>query len=249
MIYITGDCHSKFQKFSMKIFPEQKEMTKEDFVIIAGDFGGVWKYKGEDSEERNWLNWLENKSFTTLFVDGNHEDHARLQQFPIKEFHGGKVHEIRPSVLHLMRGEVFELQGQKFFTFGGARSHDMKDGLFEPGDRRIKLWQYDYTKEFRVNRQNWWEEEMPSKEEMQYGLENLKKHGNKVDVILSHCVSSSIQKKIKESFKIDELTEYFEQLEHIVDYNYWICGHYHVDQKVDEKHFVLYDQIVPFRVK
>ena len=54
MIYITGDCHSKFHKFSMKIFPEQKEMTKEDFVIIAGDFGGVWKYKGEDSEERNW---------------------------------------------------------------------------------------------------------------------------------------------------------------------------------------------------
>ena len=248
MIYITGDCHKKFHKLSTKIFPEQKEMTKEDFVIITGDFGCIWDYKGENSEEKNWLNWLEQKTFTVLFVDGNHENYARLQQFPVKEFCGGKVHEIRPSILHLMRGEVFELQGQKIFTFGGARSHDIKDGIFEPGDRRIKQWKNDYSKEFRVNRQTWWEEEMPSKEEMQHGLENLKKHGNKVDIILSHCISSSIQKKIKESFEVDELTEYFEQLEQIVDYKYWICGHYHVDQRVDEKHFVLYHQIVPFRV-
>ncbi len=248
MIYITGDCHAKFNKFSTKIFPEQKEMTKEDFVIITGDFGSVWDYKGENAQEKNWLNWLEQKPFTILFVDGNHENHARLNEFPVKEFHGGKVHEIRPSILHLMRGEVFELQGQKIFTFGGARSHDIKDGIFEPGDRRIKQWKYDYSKEFRVNRQTWWEEEMPSKEEMQYGLENLKKHGNKVDIILSHCISSSIQKKIKESFEADELTEYFEQLEQMVDYKYWIFGHYHIDQKVDEKHFALYHQIVPFRV-
>ena len=248
MIYITGDCHAKFNKFSAKIFPEQKETTKEDFVIITGDFGGIWDYKGENAQEKHWLNWLEEKPFTVLFVDGNHENHARLNEFPVKEFHCGKVHEIRPSILHLMRGEVFELQGQKIFTFGGARSHDIKDGIFEPGDRRIKQWKYDYDKEFRVNRQTWWEEEMPSKEEIQYGLENLKKHGNKVDIILSHCTSSSIQKKIKESFEIDELTEYFEQLEQLIDYKYWIFGHYHIDQKVDEKHFALYHQIVPFRV-
>ncbi len=248
MIYITGDCHANFHRLSTKIFPEQKEMTKEDFVIITGDFGGIWDYKGENAQEKNWLNWLEQKPFTILFVDGNHENHARLNEFPVKEFHGGKVHEIRPSILHLMRGEVFELQGETIFTFGGARSHDMKDGIFEPGDRRIKQWKYDYNKEFRVNRQTWWEEEMPSKEEMQYGLENLKKHGNKVDIILSHCTSSSIQKKIKEAFAPDELTEYFEQLEQLIDYKYWIFGHYHIDQKVDEKHFALYHQIVPFRV-
>ena len=244
MIYITGDCHTDFRKFSMEVFPEQKEMTKEDFVIITGDFGGVWNYRGESSKEKWWLNWLESKSFTTLFVDGNHEDFARLNNFPIKEFHGGKVHEIRPSVLHLMRGEVFELQGQKFFAFGGAKSHDVKNGILEPGDKRIKRWWNDRSKEFRVNRQNWWKEELPSKQEMQYGLENLKKHGNQVDVILSHCASSSIQKMVKESYGEDELTEYFEQLEKIVDYRYWICGHYHVDKKVEEKHFILYHQIV-----
>ena len=41
-IWITGDCHSDFHRFSIDVFPEQKEMTKEDVVIICGDFGGVW---------------------------------------------------------------------------------------------------------------------------------------------------------------------------------------------------------------
>ena len=33
MIYITGDCHSNFERFNPRNFPEQKEMTKDDYVI------------------------------------------------------------------------------------------------------------------------------------------------------------------------------------------------------------------------
>ena len=36
-IYITGDGHGDYRRFSMKRFPEQKEMTKDDCVIICGD--------------------------------------------------------------------------------------------------------------------------------------------------------------------------------------------------------------------
>ena len=39
MIYITGDCHRNFERFNTRNFPEQKEMSKEDYVIICGDFG------------------------------------------------------------------------------------------------------------------------------------------------------------------------------------------------------------------
>ena len=70
MIYITGDCHQDFRRFSTRIFPEQKEMTKEDYVIICGDFGGVWNKGKESREEKHLMDWLEGKSFTTLFVDG-----------------------------------------------------------------------------------------------------------------------------------------------------------------------------------
>lgn len=42
MIYATGDCHGNFRRFQSECFPEQANMTKDDAVIIAGDFGGVW---------------------------------------------------------------------------------------------------------------------------------------------------------------------------------------------------------------
>ena len=35
MIYITGDCHQDFKRFSTRVFPEQKEMTKDDSLLSA----------------------------------------------------------------------------------------------------------------------------------------------------------------------------------------------------------------------
>lgn len=72
MIYVTGDTHSDFRRFSTNIFPEQRDMTKDDCVIICGDFGGIWDKGGESKEEVYWLKWLEEKPFTLLFVDGNY---------------------------------------------------------------------------------------------------------------------------------------------------------------------------------
>ena len=103
MIYITGDCHSNFERFNTGNFPEQKEMTKDDYVIICGDFGGVWNKDGESKMETSALDWLDGKVFTTLFVDGNHENFDRLYAYPVEMWHGGKAHKIRPSVIHLMR--------------------------------------------------------------------------------------------------------------------------------------------------
>lgn len=110
MIYITGDCHSNFERFNTRNFPEQKEMTKDDYVIICGDFGGVWNKDGESKMETSALDWLDGKAFTTLFVDGNHENFDRLYAYPVEMWHGGKVHKICPSVIHLMRGQIFELE-------------------------------------------------------------------------------------------------------------------------------------------
>lgn len=129
MIYITGDTHSDFSRFTEENFPIQSEMTKDDYVIICGDFGGVWTSEEESSREKDALDWLDNKSFTTLFVDGNHENYTRLYNYPIEEWKGGKVHKIRDSVLHLMRGEIFDIDNKKIFAFGGARSHDIEDGI------------------------------------------------------------------------------------------------------------------------
>lgn len=109
-------------------------MTKEDYVIICGDFGGVWNKADESNTETMVLDWLECRTFTTLFIDGNHENFDRLYGYPVENWNGGKVHKIRPSVIHLMRGQIYELCGRKIFTFGGASSHDISGGILELDD-------------------------------------------------------------------------------------------------------------------
>lgn len=128
-IYITGDTHGDFQRFGSKYFPQQKEMSRGDYVVIAGDFGGLWDGSQKD---QYWLDWLNKKPFTTLFVDGNHENFDLLNTLPEKEWNGGRVHVVREHVLHLMRGQVFDFGGLAWFTMGGAASHDIQDGILDP---------------------------------------------------------------------------------------------------------------------
>lgn len=111
-VYVTGDIHGDPTRLSKNSFYEQKNFSNnkdENVVIILGDFGLVWNRDKESKQEKYWLDWLNKKPFTTIFVDGNHENHKRLSTYPIKEWHGGKVHEIRTHVLHLIRGEVFTI--------------------------------------------------------------------------------------------------------------------------------------------
>ena len=59
----TGDTHGDhdWHKLTSKMFPEQKNLTKDDYVIITGDFGGVWdlgntdKYIQKNYSQRNSL--------------------------------------------------------------------------------------------------------------------------------------------------------------------------------------------------
>ena len=50
-IYVTGDCHGTFSKFNTSNFALQKGLDKDDYVIICGDFGGIWSTDIENREE------------------------------------------------------------------------------------------------------------------------------------------------------------------------------------------------------
>ena len=248
MIYITGDCHADFTKFDIENFPAQKEMTKDDYVIICGDFGGVWVRDEESEKEKYLMDWLENKSFTTLFVDGNHENFDRLYSYPVEEWKGGKIHKIRSSVIHLMRGQVFTLEGKKIFTFGGAKSHDINGGILEYDDpdfhKKRKELERNF-KPYRINHYSWWEQELPTEEEMEEGIRNLILNDNKVDFIVSHCCSSSTQALIGEGwYKRDYLTEYLEKIRRSVQFKKWFFGHYHDNRYVNAWEILVYEQII-----
>lgn len=253
MIFVTGDCHGEFQKLSTAAFPEQREMTKDDIVIICGDFGAVWDCDGVSNAEKYWLNWLDEKPFTTVFVDGNHENFDRLNsEFEVVDFHGGKAHKLNDSVYHLMRGEIFDFEGKKFLAFGGARSHDIDDGILSWEDfdtqeefkETVRKWRKQ-RKVFRINHISWWAEELPSDEEIQNAENNLAKVDYQVDYVISHCAPQSIVSWLMGGYtQPDKLTMYFEDLAQRLKFKNWFFGHYHDDRKIMGKFILLYDQIV-----
>ena len=225
-------------------------MTRDDYVIVCGDFG-IWR---PDNTEKWWLKWLSEKNFTLLFVDGNHENFDRLysDEFEIVDFYGGKAHRICENVYHLMRGYVFELCGKKFFAFGGASSHDIQDGILEPSDyKSTKELMNDYNKRtqrgemLRINHISWWQQEMPSEDEMKIGLETLRNNGNKVDYIVSHCCPQEVASLFSHGFyKPDKLTDYFNTVARTTEFSKWFFGHYHNNKQILDKFIMLYEQIV-----
>ena len=225
MIFYTGDTHGEMSmsKFNMKNFPLQKELTKDDYMIITGDFGLVFSL---DKEEEYWLDWLDKKNYVTLFCCGNHENFDALDKYPVSMWNGGKVHFIKDNVIHLMRGQIFNINGKKIFTFGGADSID---------------------KQHRIEDKSWWKREMPSNKEYEEGLDNLDKCDWKVDLVVSHDCSTRIFEKLMAGLYVKSLTsinKYFEVLEERLDYKQWCFGHYYEDRWIDEKHRLIYDDIV-----
>ena len=195
-------------------------MTKQDIVICAGDFGGIWFGDARDDEE---LDWLESLPFTLTFVDGNHENYDALERYPIEIWRGGKVHRVRPHVLHLMRGQIFGLDGYRFFTMGSAKSHDIAR---------------------RVDHVSWWEQELPSDEEYAETERNLERCGWKVDYIISYCAPTIIARMASRHNEADRLTEFLQTVMEKTRYHYWLFGHYHDNRIIEEKHILLWEQIV-----
>ena len=243
MIYVTGDTHGDFQRFGSKYFPQQKEMTRQDYVVITGDFGGLWDGGPKD---QYWLDWLNEKPFTTLFVDGNHENFCLLNAMPERRWKGGRVHEVREHVLHLMRGQVFAFGGLTWFTMGGAASHDIRDGILDPGNpgfqRRYRLMRRRRAM-CRVKGVSWWEEELPSEEEYREAMDNLEQAGWTVNCILTHCAPSSVSQQLRPSYGTDRLTDFLETVSRRCRFDRWFFGHYHDSQTIKEKYILQWEQI------
>ena len=222
MVYVTGDLHGDAEELLRRARP----LDREDTLIVCGDFGLLWKGTRRERLRLDLLNGRLN--CRVCFVCGNHENFDLLEHYPISGFAGGLVHRIRPRICHLMRGQVFELEGNTIFTFGGATSID---------------------KYRRIEGLSWWREEMPSYEELDEGIANLKRYNNKVDYIITHsCGERALMYPPlrTRSFQMgrypeNQMLSYFED---IISYKHWYFGHFHTDGHLNEKMTVLYQNIV-----
>lgn len=228
-LIITGDTHGDPVKRFRTVMESIKasedteyDFTKNDLMAVVGDFGVIW---GPDTPkqgriENRILDELEAMPFTTVFIDGNHENFDRLLAFPEEERFGGKVGVLRPSVLHLkQRGHVYDFGGMKTWCFGGGISID---------------------KVLRREGSSWWAEEKPSKEEYEYGISQLEANGWKVDMVLTHAAPTRALNALNlkpllardlgyEPNLYDPLSPYFDKIAGRLDFDSWVFGHYHKD--------------------
>ena len=154
-------------------------------------------------------------------MDGNHENFDRLGALPKERWHGGSVHFIRPSVIHLMRGGVFELCGLKAFVMGGAVSVDKASR--EPGV-------------------SWWPQEVPDDGELAAGIRALDEHGRKVDLVLSHEAPLNIKRAALAGCGTgygdrtsDPVSNYLQWVDETCDWKLWFFGHHHEDRSFGDE--------------
>ena len=223
-VFVTGDTHGSMElkRLSHRNFPIGRGLTKDDIVIICGDCGFMWDFS---NETKWWDDWAGNLNFTIVGVLGNHENYDVIRALPTEEWNGAIVRKIRPSVMYVENGEIFTFNNKKFFVFGGANSTD---------------------KMYRKEGVSWWEEEMPSYTEMWHAADNLENVNWKVDYVLTHtCCNSVIDTIDKWSPRHDTLTSFLEKrINSSLEFKYWFSGHMHIDQTVNDKYIMLYNDIL-----
>lgn len=213
MIYITGDTHGEQARFSPAAMPGEDRWGKDDALIVCGDFGFLF---ANDERENAFLDKLSEKPYTICFCDGNHENFPAIYAYPQEEWNGGKVHHIRENIFHLMRGQVFEMDGKRIFTMGGAYSIDKymrRDGL------------------------SWWQEELPTNEEYLEATQNLREVGNCVDIIITHTAPREMIRRMGKfpDMHDAELTGFLEWIMYEVKFKRWFFGHWHMDRTLDDR--------------
>ena len=222
MIYITGDTHGDAARFVENNMGDAA-WTEEDVLIVCGDFGFV--FTGREREEAN-LNLLAQKPYTICFCDGNHENFPLLFSYPEELWCGGRVHRLRKNILHLMRGEIYEIQGKKVFAMGGA---------------------YSIDREFRVLGRSWWKEELPSEEECDRAWENLESRGMKVDLVVSHTAPAAALHAMGKFADAHEegFQRFLRKLYLNLEFERWYFGHWHEDKKINDLFTAVFLNVLP----
>ena len=224
MIYYTGDTHGQSDKILH--FIRRFKLTPDDIIVILGDAG--FNYYGNDRGDRYEKHWLDDTGVTIFCIHGNHERRPEsLPYYHETEWRGGAVYieDAFPSLLFAKDGEIFDLDGRQAVVIGGA---------------------YSVDKYYRLGRGiDWFEDEQPSEEIKDSVETKLEVIGWKIDTVLSHtCPARYIP---VEAFlpgidqgTVDRSTEdWLGSIEDRLTYNHWLCGHWHIDKKIDKLHFLM----------
>lgn len=221
MVYITGDMHGDVERLYSKEF---RKLKKGDILIVCGDFGYIFD---GSKLEKQVVNYFAKRKFVTAFVEGTHDNLDKINRCRETVWKGGKVHRIKGNLLHLMRGQIFEIDGNKYFTFGGGESTD---------------------KDMCVAEGFWWRSEEATPAEMADGARMLDEAGCKVDYIITHeppaRVKSAMLLRRGDNDSVNKLNGYLEEIGRSCSYKHWYFGSLHEDRVITEHHTCVFKKLI-----
>lgn len=222
MIYVTGDMHGAENRLYDR---EWRKLKAGDILLVCGDFGYIWN---GGKFEKEAVEYLGTRKFTVAFVDGTHENFDKINACRETYWKGGKVHRIYGNLIHLMRGQIFNIDGSKIFAFGGGESTD---------------------KDIRAEQGLYWKEELPTPKEMARGAANLDEAGCDVDYIITHeppkLVKSAMLLRVGSADRINKLNGYFEEIGAGCNFKKWYFGSLHEDRNITPNHTCVFNKIIP----
>lgn len=225
-VYVTGDMHGSLERLYDKGF---RKLKKGDVLIVCGDFGFI--FDGSKTE-KEVIDYLSKRKFVTAFVDGTHDNLDKLERARTTVWRGGMVHRIKGNLLHLMRGQVFEIEGNRYFTFGGGESTD---------------------KDMRIDNNLWWRREEPTPYEMAEGAHKLDEVGCKVDYIITHeppsLVKSAMLLRKGLENRVNKLNGYLEEIGRSCEFKHWYFGSLHEDRIITPRHTCVFLDTLPIKPK
>lgn len=225
MIYVTGDTHGDERRFRDWEYMTA-QLSAKDKLMVCGDFGYVFR---DSDREKQYLDFMAEKPYQILFVDGNHENFDLISAYPVETWCGGLAHILKrnkkgnPQIIHLMRGQVFHIENKIIFTFGGG---------------------YSIDKYIRTPYHSWWPQEMPTEDEMKEAVKNLELCHNQVDYIITHTAPEDTMSRFHpEHYEEKPLNNFLEWVRENVQYKHWYFGHLHRDEDLWRNQTVLWYQI------
>lgn len=214
--------HGDLERLYEKSF---RKLKAGDMLIVCGDFGYIFD---GSKLERLVIDYLSTRRFVTAFVDGTHDNMKKINSSRVTYWHGGMIHRIKGNLIHLCRGQIFDIEGNSYFTFGGGESTD---------------------KDMRIEKGLWWREEEPTPQEMALGAKNLDERGLKVDYIVTHeppsLVKSSMLLLRGDNDRINKLNGYFEEIGRSCEYKHWYFGSLHEDRRITPHHTCVFKKTLP----
>ena len=239
-LYVTGDTHGDvISRFSFKCHPVLRNLTKDDIVIILGDFGIPWNHLTQEQDVYS-AKWLDEKPWTTIALRGNHDNTDLLREMPRENQFGGEVRRLQVgdyTADHIFVVDVptiLTLESQKCLCIPGADSHDVWPirnsftGLNVIDKEKDPNWK-NQTKDFkrrgyfyRIKGESWWPDEGVNIDLCDRLLDNEAGH---FDFIFTHESPALISRELGFAPTIGEA--YLEIMRKHTDFDAWFYGHLH----------------------